>query len=522
MASRLRILPVALLGTLVVSVGLARRRSDLDPVDADASPIAAGRGERVVPTVPDDRALGDHHSAMTGAVLRLGIVLVVLVTIGAIRLGRAALWGDGVQPTTLYQTVASYGAYLWAVPAVTAVLSLAGALWQQGLPPASHGRRLPDPAPVPCPHHVCFRIVSRGRNADALRATVASVRRELHALPLFPYSIEVVTDEPVALDRGDDLRHLVVPASYETTNRSRYKARALQYAVERSPLADQDWIFHLDEESHLSPSVVLGIRDAVVEEEASGAHRIGQGTILYHRHLRQHPFLTLADMVRTGDDITRFHLQHRLGFTIFGLHGSFILVRNSVERRSDFDFGPEGSITEDAFWALRQMALGSRCRWVDGYVVEQSTERVGDFVRQRRRWFAGLVRVVLYAETHLWVRVPLAIFVALWSVSWLSALYTIANLFLGLRTPAGLEALADLALATTVMNYVVGLAVNLRERPALPWPKRALLYAAQVALIPVFGLLEAAAVVAGLVRPERGFHVVTKSDRARLEARSAT
>lgn len=63
------------------------------------------------------------------------------------------------------------------------------------------------------------------------------------------------------------------------------------------------------EETHLTRAVVRGIRAAVVEEEASGAHRIGQGAILYHRQLREHPFLTFANMARTGDDLGRFFLQ---------------------------------------------------------------------------------------------------------------------------------------------------------------------------------------------------------------------
>jgi Glycosyl transferase family group 2 len=83
------------------------------------------------------------------------------------------------------------------------------------------------------------------------------------------------------------------------------------------------------------------------------------------------------------------HFQHRVGRTLFGLHGSFILVRTSVERSTGFDFGAIGSITEDAFWALLQMAEGRQCRWVDGYVVEQAPRTLRDFVKQRRRWFVG-------------------------------------------------------------------------------------------------------------------------------------
>lgn len=446
-------------------------------------------------------------------------VLVLLATgLITLRSVRAFLWDDGIVPQGFILVPISYAAVTWALPAVGAVTTIAGLLAYRGLPPVSRGGPLPDASPLPCPHAVVFRVVSRGRNVDALTATVAAVRTQMTRLPLFPWSIEVVTDVPVELPPGDDLRLLVVPADYRTPAGSMYKARALHYASARSTLAPDTWIFHLDEESQLSPSLVIGIRDAVVEEEASGRHRIGQGAILYGRNLRRHPFLTLADSVRTGDDLGRFHLQARLGVTVFGLHGSFILVRASVEQQSDFDVGPEGSITEDAFWAVRQMALGNRCRWVDGYLLEQSTQSAGDFVRQRRRWFSGLVRVVLYAETTLTVRLVLALFMTVWSLSWIGMIYTVANLYLGLRTPVVLAGLADLALVTAAATYVIGLAVMLRERRRLPVHVRAALYLAQVVLLPMFAVLEAAGVVLALVRPESGFHVVAKSGDVKTES----
>lgn len=441
----------------------------------------------------------------------LRVLVLVVGGLVALRVVRAALWDDGIVPVGWVLVPVSYAAVLWVLPAAGAVATLVGLLDYGGLPPVSRGGPLADPRPVPCPTPVVFRVVSRGTNEAALRATVASVRAQLTALPLFPWSLEVVTDVAVDLPDGADLLRLVVPAEYRTPAGSLYKARALHYASERSAAGPDSWVFHLDEESQLSPSLVVGIRDAVVEEEASGRHRIGQGAILYGRSLRRHPFLTLADTVRTGDDLGRFHAQSRLGVTVFGLHGSFILVRASVERQCGFDVGPEGSITEDAFWAVRQMALGTRCRWVDGYLLEQSTQSVADFVRQRRRWFSGLVRVVLYAETTLRVRLPLAVFMAVWSVSWIGMLYTVANLFLGLRTAPVLAALADLSLVTSATTYVIGLTVLLRERAPLPLRVRAALYVAQVALLPAFAVLEAAGVVLGLVRPERGFHVVRKS-----------
>ena len=37
-----------------------------------------------------------------------------------------------------------------------------------------------------------------------------------------------------------------------------FKARALHYALEASPISDTTWLFHLDEETHITPSVIRG------------------------------------------------------------------------------------------------------------------------------------------------------------------------------------------------------------------------------------------------------------------------
>ena len=496
--------------------GTAGSRQELVPASGPAGATEPGveLAEAIIRSAPTTwrarREEAERARVRRAWFFRVGAVLVIFGFFVAFRFFRSIVWDSGVTPQGAVAKLVSYGSLFWAMPALPGSLALLGLLAYRGLPEEKHGSPATDPYPVACPNEVCFRVVSRGRNVDALRGTVASVRKALESRPLFPYRIEVVTDLPVSLDAGPDLRHLLVPDSYETPNGSRFKARALHYAIEVSDLPENGWIMHLDEESHVSTAAVVGIRDAIHQEEESGSHRIGQGLILYHRNLETHRFLTLADMIRTGEDLGRFHFQHRLGFTLFGLHGSFILVRNSVERAVGFDVGPEGSITEDAFWALRQMSMGRRCRWVEGYIVEQSPASIRDFVKQRRRWFSGLVRVVLYAETRLWIRLPLAISTSLWAVSWFAMVYTYINIFTGYTTNAVITFLGDFSFAMYSMSYVLGLFVNLRDRPRLPFRRQFGLYLLQVVLLPLFTMLEAAGVLYALLRPERGFHVIGK------------
>lgn len=430
------------------------------------------------------------------------IVTFVAFTLVVRGIGELA-FSEGRQPTTIFERLTSLGAYAWlgALPATIVGI----VCW---LLPRPESRRR---GATRLEREVSFRIVSRGRNVDAVNETVLACRAAMAARPLFPYRIEVVTDEPVALPEGDDVHALVVPKDFHTPAGTLYKARALQYANEVSDLADDGWVLHLDEESHPTAGLIGGVRDFVMDCIEDGENRIGQGCILYHRQLEQNPFLTLADSLRTGDDVSRFYVQYRAGIALFGMHGSFILVRNDVSKAVGFDFGAEGSITEDAWWAYAQLEDGTSFGWVDGYVVEQAPQTVMDFVRQRRRWFSGLAKVASYAPAPWWSRISLMAFIGTWSMTLFGVLYTLTNLALGLYTPVAIAWLASACYSWYVTMYVEGLALNFRVLgDTIPRRKRLVYYVAQILLVPVFGMLEAAGVVYAIVRPERGFHVIDK------------
>lgn len=441
---------------------------------------------------------------------RLRVLLLWVVCTLAVRGISLALFEDGRQPVTVFENLTSLGAYAWlgALPATVVGV----VCWT--MPRRRSVRR----GATTLDHEVSFRIVSRGRNADAVAETVLACRAAMQARPLFPYRIEVVTDVAVALPDGDDVHPIVVPDDYATPTGALYKARALQYANEVSTLADTGWVLHLDEESHPTAGVIGGIRDFIADCDEDGVARIGQGCILYHRQLRENPFLTLADSLRTGDDVSRFYVQYRAGISLFGMHGSFILVRADVSKRVGFDFGFEGSITEDAWWALAQLEDGVGFSWVDGYVVEQAPQTVRDFVRQRRRWFSGLAKVASYAPAPWWSRVALLAFIGTWALSMFGILYSFSNLFLGFYTPPVIAWTAAACFSWYVTMYVEGLALNFRTLGGFSPLRQVPYYIAQVLLVPVFGVLEGLGVLYAVVRPERGFHVIDKPVTAKVPA----
>lgn len=339
-------------------------------------------------------------------------------------------------------------------------------------------------------------------------------RLEMDRTPLFPYVIEVLLDHDTglaALPREmPDLHYICLPQDYSTPNGTRNKARALNYALETSPLSPNAWIVHLDEETHPTASGIRGIAAAIRAEEASGRLRIGQGTITYHRDWSNHPLLTLADAIRTGSDLGRLYTAMKMGAPIFGMHGSFIVVRNDVEQSMGFDVGPIGSLTEDAWWGTLAMDAGYRCRWVEGHMAEQCTYSVRDFIKQRRRWFNGMHRTSWRAPARLRWRLTLMASMLAWALAPLAWVYTVGHFLDGGYTPPVIRALANISLAVYVTTTLVGLRVNMddhgirnrfrRLRWALTW----------LVCLPLCSFMEAAAVTFAMVRPTRTFHVVRK------------
>ena len=442
---------------------------------------------------------------------RLGILLLLVGSFVTIRFLKHLVWPHGGHPAhDPLDHLVQWGAVVWTAIAPWAIADVAGwMLFRRHTPVTEEARREGPGSPMT--HHVAFRIVTRGDQPGIARATVWSVLEAMQARPLFPFSVEVVSDEPVTgLPDHPAVRAIVVPAGYETPHGATHKARALHHAMLVSPVDEDAWVLHLDEESHATPALIIGIRNAVMEEEANGLHRIGQGLITYERDLRKNPLYTMADSIRVGDDLGRFYLQYRLHSILFGMHGSFLLVRANVERQVGFDFPPEACTTEDTTWALHQMAAGNRFRWVDGTVIEQSPRHFRDFVRQRRRWFTGMWWAARRTNVPARFRASLALAMLLWTVGWLGFAYSLLHIASGVAVPGALGFIGDCIFSVYLTNYLLGLWVSLSGTKTLGGVRRVAFFVAQAFLIPVFAVIEGAAVVYSLVRPERRFHVVSK------------
>jgi egghead protein (zeste-white 4 protein) len=350
-------------------------------------------------------------------------------------------------------------------------------------------------------------------------------------LPDSQWFIEVVTDTAIDLPHfGGKLIELVVPRDYElnsTGTTTLYKARALHYATEVSSAAREDWIVHLDEETSFDEYTVAAILAHVKHESqlvASGSQRygkMGQGPILYGRKKVENWLTTLADSVRCADDFGKFRTQYFYNEAWIGVHGSFLVVPNSVELDFGFDHGHDASITEDTFFALVCADKGVRFSWIDAFMYEQSPFSIMDFIKQRRRWFGGLWLVCRAPSISLKRRVILGTLIFHWTCCPLAPVASWFHAFVGIHVyganaqhePHYMEAWFGVCLGVIgglyIFNYLLGFSVTF-DRKQHGWLKWSLIGLAQGCGVNFFSLMEIAGVAYAVFDPPKKFYVVQK------------
>lgn len=440
--------------------------------------------------------------------------------------------------TSIWRTIVQWGELSWLAPVPLAII-----LWLGWFLFAEAVSGKPAPIDVPrlasrsgllafgpaSPVRLVFRLVTRGDNVEVLRDSVIAIHRAFacYPCPTGPYRIEIITECPINLSMGIDprTRIYVVPRNYVTPHRSKFKARALTYLQSQVSAQREDWYIYLDEESLIDEHMLAGLYRFVqhtVEDEAQAPKKrrpagiIGQGSILYQGG---NWFFRGADALRTADDLGRFRLQYALGVPIFGVHGSYIVIRSTDDMRLSFDVGAANSITEDAAWALRAWSQGYRFAWVKGHLHEQPPQKVRDFVRQRGRWLTGIRIVIRDKQTPLRYRLCLGIFTTLWQLAFLpfliatAALIVHASPFFWMRIPA------DFAWATFFLGYLQGIDVQakhphpfLKKKPFEAFCKRVLSWPLVLCSI-WYALLEATGVLSSL-KSKRDFFVIQKPSLA--------
>jgi egghead protein (zeste-white 4 protein) len=214
---------------------------------------------------------------------------------------------------------------------------------------------------------ILIRVVTRGDYPHLVRHSVKHNLETCIKVGLDNFLIEVVTDKTIGFADFpiNKVHELCLPREYETRTRARYKARALQYALEFSvnQLADDDYIVHLDEETLLTENCIRGILNFMCSDE----YDIGQGLITYANENIVNLWTTLADSARVAIDLgcLRFCLKN-FNKPIFLFKGSYVVCRSVCEHEITFDNGLVGSIAEDTYFAMLATSKNKRFGWIEG------------------------------------------------------------------------------------------------------------------------------------------------------------
>lgn len=251
---------------------------------------------------------------------------------------------------------------------------------------------------------LCFRTVTRGLFPELVKGNAFRNRDLCLKMGLKNFHVEILTDSYLGnLLNEPHVKQTVVPDGYATPKGTKYKARALQYALEGhvNTLGDTDWIVHLDEESLLTPNSVRGILNFA----ADGRHHIGQGLIMYANEHVVNWLTTCMDAYRVADDLGKLKFQLKdLHRVILDWKGSFLMCQAGVENLVSFDHGPAGSITEDIFFGLKATTMGFSFGYIEGEVWEKSPFTLVDFMKQRKRWVEGCHHITFMPSMPLVAR----------------------------------------------------------------------------------------------------------------------
>lgn len=189
---------------------------------------------------------------------------------------------------------------------------------------------------------ICFRVVTRGDFPQLIRQNVSENLSKCFEVGIENFIIEVIIERTMNLEQRSQIREVILPASYRPRGGAMYKARALQYCLESyiNILSDNDYIVHLDEETVMSSDSIRGIMNFVQENK----YDFGQGMITYGSGPVVNWFTTLADSLRTGQDMgqlrAQFYMFHK---PVFSWKGSYMVARVSrqllreANRCSTFD-----------------------------------------------------------------------------------------------------------------------------------------------------------------------------------------
>ncbi len=275
--------------------------------------------------------------------------------------------------------------FFWFSYVPIAFVSLCRVLQNRSVFVSKHARRGSDAA-------IIFQITTRSATKTlVVRRGIQSVVDSARRIGYRNFKVSVVTDDPADTMTLKDTacEVVVVDAAFKTE--AIRKGRALQYAVEHrrrtGENTDRHWIFHMDDESYVTPQTIL----ALLKSIENGREVASEGPIFYPLKFEDASRITaLAESIRPFacyDCVSQMTNPPPLH-----MHGSNLLVRSDVEDGIEWKFGP--TLAEDQMFGYKVFEKygPNSMGWHGGILLEQPPLNIKDHFFQRRRWVFGTLQ----------------------------------------------------------------------------------------------------------------------------------
>lgn len=347
-----------------------------------------------------------------------------------------------------------------------------------------------------CSPILSFVIASK-RCPSVVQDSVDAVHSACKSVAYGEYQVYVVTDSETATVENACL--IRVPEAYQVD--AKYKARALNYALETLPYDRETWNLHLDEESIVTEQAVR----AVLEHIEDNGAPIAEGAINYPVDVRN--MLTFFLEAERAVSCHYCVDQMETGSPVW-LHGSNLLVRSDVEKAVGWEFGD--CLAEDqrfAFEAEKQFGKEAFA-WHGGLILEKPAFTLKDALKQRKRWFTGSIQNLRFMPMK--ERALSYFMLCSWGAGFFSAALSPLFWFGLMSVPVVVSWLLGFSLVFWLFQYQYGIHLNLRHM-RLTWFQRLKYHFAMLVLSPLVGFLSTVPTVLSVFRKPKTFEIVEKS-----------
>jgi beta-1,4-mannosyltransferase len=352
----------------------------------------------------------------------------------------------------------------------------------------------------PGPHpKVIFSIAARSLTA-ILKGPVDAIKNSCAEAGFSNYEIKLVVDKIETKIDGVDV--IVVPGDFVCL--SKYKARALHYALKYLPNSKDVWILHLDEDAIVTPQCVRSIVNYI----ENGGNPVANGPSVFPYDGN---FLTFYG---ESQRFWTFYwlMDQEMSSRVHWLNGSNLLIRTDIEQAVGWSF-VNCFISEDArFGYEATKKFGKIFGWHNGLTIETPPASVKGILKQRTRWFYGSILNLRYVPR---ARLPRRLYSI---TAWWDGLILTSFLFVILVTlGTGLRFFSSpyfiyVLWGTAVFwlgRYQIGVYQNLKFS-SINWMMKVLLHIGIIPLAPVIDLICSLPTLLALIHPPKAFEITAK------------